>query len=202
MASAIKINGLTTVINELKATPAKVRRAQRNAVGVSITYASKKIINTVNRETGLAKKEIRNRLIITRPRQGEVTGSIRASDVPIPLVLYGPRIHKVSRTRASVTVKTDIGKPARKRSSVFVNPQFRSGKILMRRTGKKNHIPSRGRYAGKRREKTGTPHGPALSIHVDQLLNDGLLNDVGEFFVNAFQQKLKAQLSGPGRRRR
>jgi hypothetical protein len=200
MTNSVELKGLTEVSALLKGLPSQVKRAQRNATNVTLTHVNRNIIATVNTGTGLVKKQARNNLIVTRPRQGEVFGSIRASDTRIRLRHYKPTINRLTPTQAAITVKTEINKQAAQSGSAFVNPKFNK-KVIMRRTGR-HHIAKRGRYAGKRREKTATAFGPAMSVHLNHMFENGLMADVADFYQQTFLSKLDDQLARTGGKRR
>lgn len=176
---SVQIKGLTAFQSLLKSTPTRLNRAARNATNRTLTYARKEAVNDFADQLDLKKKVTRDRLKITRPRQGETEGRITADNKPLPLSNYPIRLTRIAPTRAAVYVKDSFGGSYRLSGSSFVNPKF-NRKLPFRRADGVARLP------------VSVPSGPSIAVQYDDYMSrfPKYGADVGNFYRVDFERQL------------
>lgn len=176
------MRGIERTKRKLEKLPQKLRRAERASVNKTVTFALKKVVDPVNQQLGIKKKEIRRRLDIKRPtstsRGEDISGHIIPTNAIIPLRLMKFRIARVSPTRAAVFARLDLFAKSKRVRRVFVNPK---------RPGKKEPLL---RESGEGR-KVVTPFGPSMAVHMEKLVDKKFLDIISEFFNRDYVRRIK-----------
>ena len=178
---SVRLKGLDRAVKKLQKLPQKLRRAERQAVDKAVTFGVKKVIDPVNKQLGIKKKEVRGRLEINRPastsRGGDIKGSVVPTNAIIPLRLMKYRVARISPTQAAVFARLDLFKRQKRVRRVFVNPK---------RPGKKEPLL---REKGEGR-KVITPFGPSMAVHMAALVDKKFLEIISNSLNRDFQNRL------------
>ena len=169
---SVKVIGLAHVVAALRATPKQVRRAARNTIDRSITFARREAVNTINADLKLSKKLLRDRLPTTRTRQNSLTGAVSSNNKQLPMSVYKIKKTRISKTRVAVAVKDTLFGPVRRSSSAFINPKHSAKRALRR-------------VKGAQRLPLDLPAGPSVSVQFGILLNDAAYQRQVNAFISA-----------------
>lgn len=132
---SIEFKGFESVHDYFLATNDELKKAGRNAVSASATFARKQAVNEIINNTPLEKDFVKDSFIIKRPKQSEDFSEVTASKKRIPIKEYQPTI-SYDKTRG--TISADISTLRDKQTltgRVFANPV--NDKIRRRTTPKR-----------------------------------------------------------------
>ena len=179
---SVKVVGLAHVVAALRATPKQVRRAARNAIDRSITFARREAVNAINADLKLSKKLLRDRLPTQRTRQTTLSASITANNKQLPMGAYKIKKTRLSKTRVSVAVRDTLYGPSRRSDSAFINPKHNSKRLIRR-------------VKGAARLPLDLPAGPSVAVQFDILLDRAkYTNKISRFAADEFRQQLRRQV--------
>lgn len=174
----VNFKGFEEIDGYFLATATELRKASRNALSATATFARKQAVNEIVSNTPLEKDLVTNFFTIKRPKQSDTYSEVTASKKRIPIKEYQPTI-LYDKTRGTVTADISVLRDKQVLGNrVFANPI--NEKIRRRTTPKRFPISN--------------VTGPSINHHFGRVLSN-IIPSIDDFLLKSFEEKLTKQFN-------